>query len=708
LKKKAITLELIIALAFTLIFYGILPRTVESQSLGTIYIRADGNVEGTDKIQRNGNIYVLKGSISGPIIVERDTIVLDGAGYTLQGSNGRGVNLSNRRNVTVRNMQIKLEGGYSILLDNSSDCTIRDNTLTWNPQSDQPFPVYPISINLLNAKGNLIDNNTITDSHAIQIDWSQNNTITNNKIIDSRVGIDITASTGNLLRNNLIINCTHGFSLSTYSAYNYSNDVDTSNAVDGNPIIYWENIKNTAVPANAAYIALINCSKVIAKNASPEGVVLAFSWNCTLSQLTLKAGGYVELVNSSSILLSECSIQHGGLNLDGSSSNTITGCIISNNSGIRLANSNDNVIRNSNFTDNSYAIAPFQDTPSTGNLITGNVFSKNKFALTLQAGNTVSGNSFIGNEQGILFVGGSSTITENDFQNNRFAVVLNTQKNLLRNNSFSENTANLQVSAANFNNDVDTSNTVDGKPIIYWVDRQSQVVPVNAGLVVLVNCKDITVQNCILTKQDCGVILAFTQNCIIANNLIVDNAKGIYFYASSGNQIAGNNITGNGYAIFISGATFTFYMATGHTPSSGNVFLSNNFADNNQTVYDVADASNFQWQIEKPSVSLNVWDNGTMGNYWSDYNGTDTNGNGIGDTPYNVYSKNNDNYPLMKPVEIPVFPEPTPTPPNMGPTSPPNQENPLTQEQLAIFGLAVTVAVIGTGLSLLIYLIKRK
>jgi hypothetical protein len=89
LKKKAITLELIIALAFTLIFYGILPRTVESQSLGTIYIRADGNVEGTDKIQRNGNIYVLKGSISGPIIVERDTIVLDGAGYTLQGSNGR-------------------------------------------------------------------------------------------------------------------------------------------------------------------------------------------------------------------------------------------------------------------------------------------------------------------------------------------------------------------------------------------------------------------------------------------------------------------------------------------------------------------------------------------------------------------------------------------------------------------------------------------
>ena len=53
-------------------------------------------------------------------------------------------------------------------------------------------------------------------------------------------------------------------------------------------------------------------------------------------------------------------------------------------------------------------------------------------------------------------------------------------------------------------------------------------------------------------------------------------------------------------------------------------------------------------------------------------------------------------------------PSSTATPPNLGPTSPPNQENPLTPEQAVIFGLAVTVAVIGTGLGLLIYLIKRK
>jgi parallel beta-helix repeat protein len=42
--------------------------------------------------------------------------------------------------------------------------------------------------------------------------------------------------------------------------------------------------------------------------------------------------------------------------------------------------------------------------------------------------------------------------------------------------------------------------------------------------------------------------------------------------------------------------------------------------------------------------------NGTTedkGNYWSDYNGTDANGDGIGDTPYIIDEMNLDRYPLM-------------------------------------------------------------
>jgi hypothetical protein len=53
-------------------------------------------------------------------------------------------------------------------------------------------------------------------------------------------------------------------------------------------------------------------------------------------------------------------------------------------------------------------------------------------------------------------------------------------------------------------------------------------------------------------------------------------------------------------------------------------------------------------------------------------------------------------------------PEPTPTPtdPNMGPTSPPDREPLLTQEQVLIIG--VTISVLAVGLGLLVYGIKRK
>ena len=99
---------------------------------GTIYIRADGSVEGTDKIQRAGHIYTFTDNINDSIVVEKDNIMLDGAGYTLQGTgSGTGIDLTERNNITNKNMTIKAFS-CGIYLHSSSNINISDNNVTSN------------------------------------------------------------------------------------------------------------------------------------------------------------------------------------------------------------------------------------------------------------------------------------------------------------------------------------------------------------------------------------------------------------------------------------------------------------------------------------------------------------------------------------------------------------------------------------------------
>jgi nitrous oxidase accessory protein NosD len=50
--------------------------------------------------------------------------------------------------------------------------------------------------------------------------------------------------------------------------------------------------------------------------------------------------------------------------------------------------------------------------------------------------------------------------------------------------------------------------------------------------------------------------------------------------------------------------------------------------------------------------------NNKKGNYYNTYTGTDTNNDGIGDTPNIITNENTDNYPLMNPVNIDRIPQP--------------------------------------------------
>ncbi len=125
-----------IALILTyVILFGVLgqSRNVKiAGASGTIYIRADGSIDPpTANITTIDNVtYTFIDNIYESIVVERSNIMLDGAGYTLQGpGSGNGLYWTGMNNVTIRNTNIR-DFYYGILSEHSSNNSFSENTIT--------------------------------------------------------------------------------------------------------------------------------------------------------------------------------------------------------------------------------------------------------------------------------------------------------------------------------------------------------------------------------------------------------------------------------------------------------------------------------------------------------------------------------------------------------------------------------------------------
>ncbi|MBE3116249.1 right-handed parallel beta-helix repeat-containing protein, partial [Candidatus Bathyarchaeota archaeon] len=241
------------------------------------------------------------------------------------------------------------------------------------------------------------------------------------------------------------------------------------------------------------------------------------------------------------------------------------------------------------------------------------------------------------------------------------------------------------------NVDIDTSNTVNGKPVYFWVDQHDKTVPADACYVALIGCNGITAKNLNLHGNFDGVFLGSTTNSTISNSKVSRNVFGVNLDAAFNNSINGNLITGNENGVNLrenstnnivqgndinANTAVGIYIATSDTNNiiknnitnnnigidteycpKTNTFLQNNLLNNTKQWYDIAFTP---WPIHL-EFSKGIWDDGKEGNYWSDYNGTDQNVDGIGDVPNVLGTDNIDHYPLMKPVnvtlEIPEFPD---------------------------------------------------
>ena len=119
-------------------------------------------------------------------------------------------------------------------------------------------------------------------------------------------------------------------------------------------------------------------------------------------------------------------------------------------------------------------------------------------------------------------------------------------------------------------------------------------------------------------------------NKIVNNTINLNHQYGIFVRSSYSNTICGNCISSRWT---VHGIHFDPLF-----PSEGNVIYGNCFANRRGQAY--------------ANGSLNVWDNNypSGGNFWRNYNGTDLDNDGIGDSPYMIDENNTDHYPLMEPL----------------------------------------------------------
>ena len=544
---------------------------------------------------------------------------------------------------------------------------------------------------------------------------------------------------------------------------------------NGNVYTFTSNLKETSIVIEASNIVLDGAGFTL------QGEIYKINGdNVEIKNLKINSlATAIEIYGSGcKILENEIQADRKGIRIRESNNNIISGNKIDAKieAGIAFETSSNNEVTENSIT--SSIIEGVSLTYSDYNTFSGNGInfvstyhsSYNTFAgnnlpqgLNIRRSsnyNNITGNSIIDfnqlTETSITSSGSISLescegnlVSSNIIVNSGGIFIDTSSNNVLRNNSVSGTGIGFEVSGSSepslssFINDIDDSNTINGKKIYYLIDKNDLTINPstypNLGYLALVNCTRMIVENIHFNTQ--GILLAWTTDSLITNNNFSSNygdsvilnyasnnnitknnidansGAGIRLTYSTQNTVSGNSITRNQIGIFL------IYSADNNTitenniahqdiginfrASSNNLIYHNNFVNNTKQVYDA------YWEARGQPFfyilpSKNIWDNDypNGGNYWSNYvneypEAEELGNSGIWETPYIIDENNQDRYPLLNPFA---------TAPGQVPKVP-DAETPITPTEDSfptslVLILTASTAIVGVGL--LVYFKKRK
>ena len=572
-----------------------------------------------------------------------------------------GIRLYGSRNSTVINNRVYQTGGSNggiSLVVNSNYNHLINNTANSNH--------YYGFVMTTNSIKNILANNTAkyNSRHGLYMSSVSYNNITNNNFsLNSQDGAYVYGTGNNFLNNELSSNSKNGIYLVS------SGNTLTSNYVNSNGDygIYLKStatLKNNTVQENGKYDLYLSltsssyCNMLISNttgsgnrpiqflntptnltNKSVSELILCNADNSNMSNVrsngstNLKNNGILMLFSDNTNLSNSLSVDnYVGLYLSSSSNNYVYSNNFSENalSGINLtANSENNLIYNNYFENNS-ANAYDPDSSST-----------NKWNVTKQNGTNIIGGSYIAGNywsdyQGQDFTGdgiGDDNLPYTSSKKIKSGgdytplTIASDCLNLSGMNEYILNKSATLCPGVYHMNDTDkdgaiiiNSNNISFNCAYSVILGNFTEIGINA-----LSKSNVSVSNCIIKQYQYGLYLKFVNNTSIYNSsFTLNNISGILLNNASNNLITNNNISNNN----LSGINITT------NDSINNSIYNNYFSNNGVNAYDLGNNS---WNTTKQAGTNIVGGPFIAGNYWDDYNGTDTNHDYIGDTylPYN-------------------------------------------------------------------------
>jgi len=582
----------------------------------------------------------------------------------------------------IENVTIDGQGlGSSIKIANSSAYFIIKNCTTYNSGTD----TFNAGIYLFQTdNGIILENNcSYNNRYGFYLRYSSNNTLSGNIAnSNSQIGFILGWGGNNTLLGNIANNNSRGFFLGWCG----------NNTLKGN-------VMNLGGIDISGSINEMTSQKIDNSNLLNNRPIYYCGNEIGLKPNDFLNAGQIILINCNDSLISGVNISncYNGIYLDYSNNNTIEDSIVNNNidSGIRMRNSfNINLSNNTASFNSNYGISLSCSNITLWNnsanynqkygIYAGgtNIFfieneanNNNQDGIRLDGDhNTIVDNrAFNNNEDGIRLDGDHNTIVDNRaFNNNDYGIYMiglhnNASRNLMKNCGITA-AGPLSWRSTCF---VDDSNTVNEKPVYFYNNEigLNSYNFSNAGQVQLNNCSNSVISNLNISNTTIGISIFFGNNNTISGNIANNNNYFGLIFNGDNNSISGNTMNNNkdsglnfdGNNNQLIGNMMCCNNRYGIYPMSRdfNLFVENNISKNGEIGILLSPISNdnlFYRNIfddnglnaEDRGVNNN-WDNGIIGNYWSDYIGIDSNNDGIGDSPYNIFGTANsqDNFPIL-------------------------------------------------------------